>query len=364
VIVVVPALVAVPALIAAVLAGCAITGPTPDLAEAPASAAASARAAPPAAAPIATRLAVLVPAADGGVLAVFDGAARVATIPLPAPATSWISTDAAGRILATTADGRLFVAGPGTGGGSPGPPGAPGENGDSSAWRAVVLRHEGGDAGAPLSFATLSPDGRRLAALAADFEAGMAVDLVVADVDEESATTIRIPAGPDGAAPAWLPDGRLLLIARDPRRDATGIIVVDPARGGPAPRLEHEAYAIALSGDGRVAVIARPDGGVAIGSSSSLLGPLHADAGPDPSGEGPAQTADEATATITAPRAGTIPGSLALDQGGARLAVTWLDDAGGPGIVWCYRLGPGGAVAEHSIEVPGGAPVAIVAWLP
>lgn len=333
--------------VAAVLAGCAAPGPTPS----PRPAVSPVHTLTPRATPVppvtgpATRLAVLAGNPRDADLVVVDDSGEVTPVALPVAATAWISADPAGRLLATTADGRLLLAGPLAGGGEPG-------------WREVVPAYTGGAPAAPLSFGTLSPDGRTLAALAADFAAGTTFDLVLVDVGTSAATVLSIDAWPDGAAPAWLPDGRLLLVARDPARDLTGLVLVDPGHQEQALRFEREAYGIALSADGRVAAIDRTDGRLAAGATRLFIGG-------DPGAEGPeaSQLDDPPGLLVTAPP-GTAPGPFTLDPSGSRLAVTWLDDAGGPATVGRYRVGPDGSMAEAPLTVPNGAATAVSAWLP
>jgi len=320
------------------------SAPPPDWPSAPPS---SSPLTPPAATP-ATRLAVLAGNPRDARLHVVDDSGEITPIPLPVAATAWISADLAGRLQATTADGRLFLAGPLVGDNEPG-------------WREIDPTYGGGPPAAPLSFGTLSPDGRTVAALAADFAAGTAFDLVLVDVGTGASTTLRVAAWPDGAAPAWLPDRRLLLVARDPARDLTGLVLVNPAGPDPALRFEREAYGIALSADGWVAAIDRADGRLAAGASRFLLGDEAGAGGgnsPDPS-----RPDDPPGLLVTAPR-GTTPGPFALDPSGARLAVTWLDDTEGPATVGRYRVGSDGPVSEDPLTVPNGAATAVLAWLP
>lgn len=348
-------------LVAVLAAGCIAPAPVPapSRASSPspivAPPATPAQPATPARTPpgVATRLAVLSPGANDAAIAVFDDAGRVASVPPPIPGSSWISASADGRLLVTAADGRLFLADP------------PSAAGDPMTWHGVAPDYGGPPPEHPLSFGSLSPDGLSVAALAADFASGTAFNLVVTDARKVEATVTSVAARPDGAAPAWLPDGRLLLIARDAARDATGIVLVDPARPGPMARLEREAYAVALSADGSVAAIAGPGGRVVAGASRVLLGGLVAagDRG-TAAGAGPAAEVGESPEAVIDPPSGTVLGSLALDPGGACLAVAWLNEAGGPASVWRYRLGRDGLVAEGSLRSPGGGLTAVVAWLP
>ncbi len=340
------------------LASCAAPGPTPPprLGATPGATPAALAATPaPTAAGPATRLAVLAGNPSDAWLYVGSGRGEMRSVPLPVAATAWISADAAGQLLATTAGGLLFVAGRFDDGGEP-------------RWREIDPTYRGASPAAPLSFGTLSADGRTLAALAADFAAGTAFDLVVVDVGTGAASAVRVAAWPDGAAPAWLPDGRLLLIARDPRRDLTGLLLVDPARPARALRFEREAYGIALSADGLVVAIDRADGLVVAGATSLILdgGPgTDGDPSPaeDPSRAEPSPPDDPPGLLLAAPP-GTAPGPFALDASGSRLAVTWLDDAGGPARVGRYRIGPDGPMAEAMFTIPNGAATAVVAWLP
>lgn len=343
-------------LIAAVVAAC--SAPAPSRSVAP-SGSATPRAAPsgnptPGTAEPAARLAVLAGNPRDARLVVLDSAGRATPVDLPDAATAWISTDRAGSLLATTADGRLFLATPpATGGVGPGQ-----EIGDPG-WREVVPAYAGARPAAPLSFAMLAPNGRTIAALAADFAQGTAFDLVLVDVQTGAATPLRIPERPDGAAPAWLPDGGLVVVARDPARDLAGLVLVHESRLAPMLRVEREAYGIALSADGRVAAVDRADGRVAVGPTALFL-PADQAAGPDTSA--PAST-DGPVRLVTGPP-GMAAGPFALDVSGTRLAVAWLDDADGPATVTRYRVARDGSVVEAAVPVPAGAATAVVAWLP
>ena len=327
--------------VAALLVGCAGPGPTtpPSPAPPPADSPAPAIARP------SSRLAILAGSPRNADLLVVDDRDQVRPIPLPVAATAWISADPAGSLLATTADGRLFLAGPVA---------DPGE----TRWHEVIPAWADAAPADPLSFATLSPDGRRLAALAADFAAGTAFDLVLVDVASGAATVIGIAARPDGAAPAWLRDGRLVIVARDPARDLTGLVLIDPEDPGLALRFEREAYGIALSADGQVAAVDRADGQVAAGATRLLLDNGAVAGGGDPS------RPDDPPGLLVAAPPGATPGSFALDPSGTRLAVVWLDGAGGPAVIGRYRLGPDGPVVAVSLAAPGAAATAVVAWLP
>jgi hypothetical protein len=385
------AVIAVPALVAAILAGCAVTRPSPPPSESPPSGSSAPRPGPtpegrpttdpgatllarstpaagrPSGAPPATRLAIL-GTTENGSLAIYDGLSLVAAPGLSPGRTTWISADAAGRLAATSADGRLFIRDPDPTAAEPG------------AWEEIIPGDRIPGPDVPLSFGTLSPDGRRVAALAADFAAGTSFDLVTADVRTGQAMATHVAAWPDGAAPAWLPDGRLLIIARDPGHDAPGVILVDPAAPGPAPRLERSVYAIAVSADGRVAAVALPDGRVVAGGTRRLFGALIAGGeqarwaspgttatgrpfSPGDAPPGGAPVGDARLAMVEAP-SGRMPGSLAVDATGTRLAVTWLDVGEGPATVGRYRLDSGQAVAEGSLTAQGGAVTAVAAWLP
>ena len=283
---------------------------------------------------------------------IVEGSAQVASPLLPDADVAWLSSDASGRLLATTADGRLFAGAPASAAAAQGP------------WREVVPRHSGTAPAAQLSFGTLSPDGRRIASLAADFAVGTTFDLVVADVETGAAISLPVASRPDGAAPAWLPDGRLLLIARDPAHDTTGILLVDLGRSAPVARVDQDAYGIALSADGGVAAVAGPDGRVTAGASRLLLAALIEELGDDPGTEDGVAAGDVPPALI-GPPAGASVGSLALDPSGTLLAVAWLVGASGRAEIRRYRLGPGDVSIEGPpLDVPGGARIAVVAWLP
>ena len=302
----------------------------------------------------ATRLAMLAGNPRDARLVVLGPANCATTVDLPAVATAWISADRTGRLLATTADGRLFLAGPPSAGGI-----ECGRGIGDPGWREVVPAHAGARPAAPLSFGMLAPDGRTIAVLAADFELGTAFDLVLVDVESGTATSLRIPAWPDGAAPAWLPDGGLVVVAREPGRDLAGLFLVHPAGPGPVVHVEGEAYGIAVSADGRVAAVERADGRLAVGPAGLFLG---ADPPAGPGTDAPASTGRPVRLVAGPP--GTAAGPFTLDASGTRLAVSWLDDAGGPAAMVRYRVGRDGSIVETGVPAPAGASTAVVAWLP
>ena len=343
-------------LIAAVVAACSAPSPSRPLAPSrPATPTAAASGDPmrPTGEP-ATHLALLAGNPRNARLVVLDSADRATAVDLPDAATAWISADRAGRLLATTADGRLFLTGSSPTGGVHG-----GWASGDPGWREVVPAYAGTRPAAPLSFAVLAPDGRTIAALAADFARETAFDLVLLDAASGAATSLRIPVRPDGAAPAWLPDGGLVVVARDPGRDLAGLLLVHPGAPEPVVRVEREAYGIALSADGHIAAIDAADGRIAVGPAEPFLGA-------DPAtGPGTATPAPESgPGHIATGPPGAAPGPFALDPSGTRLAVVWLDDAEGPATVMRYRMDPDGPVLEAAVPVPAGASTAVVAWLP
>ncbi len=169
------------------------------------------------------------------------------TSPAPADA-AWLSS-AGGQLLVTTLTGRAFVADSASGG----------------AWQAGP-----GDLGRshPLrAFGTLDPAGRRIAFVDGDPGSGEAGSLVTVNLDGRSGPSLHLGRAAE-SAPAWLPDGRLVVVVRD-ALDEPRPVLADAALGSSASLSAAPLRSIAISGQA-VAIIA--DGGaLAVGSLGDWL---------------------------------------------------------------------------------------------
>ncbi len=247
----------------------------------------------------------------------------------PSPDAAWISAAPNGTLLVTLRDGRAFV----------------GHELDPGAWRELgptVLR------GRPvaIAFGTLDPSGRQAAFLAAEPGRAGSVLVIVIGLAASRDTVVATAGEIEGAAPAWLPDGRLALPLRD-RSDRPRLVILDPGSGrsapGPAP-----VRAVAVDPGERLAAVAGP-----LGEGLALVaaGPFLAGASPSPA----------ATIHFASGRA-IVPGSLAFDASGDRLAVAWtIDGSARPEIRVYGRAADWAEIGR--VDLAASDELAVVGWL-
>ncbi len=259
----------------------------------------------------------------------WDDAGLRHEVRLPSPDAAWISAAPNGTLLVTLRDGRAFV----------------GPELDPGTWRELgptVLR------GRPvaLAFGTLDPSGRQAAFLAAEpGRAGSVLVIVIGlagSRDTQLATTGEI----EGAAPAWLPAGRLALPIRD-RSDRPRLVILDPGSGGSAPG-PAPVRAVAVDPGERLAAVAGP-----LGEGLALVaaGPFLAGASPSPA----------ATIRFEGGRA-IVPESLAFDGSGDRLAVAWtIDGSARPEIRVYGRAADWAEIGR--VDLAASDELAVVGWL-
>jgi hypothetical protein len=275
---------------------------------------------------------------------------------LPDPDVAWISTDRAGRVLATTRDGRAFIADRVVPGHRP-------------VWRPLVPAGPSRASppptmpAAPLAFGTLTGDGSRAAFVAAEFAAGSSFEVVIVETTEGAMTVDPIARPADGAPPAWLGD-RLVVLTRE-RGDAPGATILDPTTGrvtdGPGPPAGRSGSSPDTEWSGPIAGLAvSADGSrVAVGASADGRVEIH-----------PAVPwfAGAATRPAVVRLDPEVDGSrefswLALAPGGDRLAVVRTNadgDAAGVEI----RTAADDWRTTDRLVLPAGAIRAVVAWLP
>jgi hypothetical protein len=282
-------------------------------------------------------------------LELVDDSGATRALSTPDPAVVWISGAGSGTLLATTLDGRAFL-------GRLMPEGA-------LVWRRLVPTELGVERLAgPLSFGTLSPDGRRAAFMAADFATARPFELLIVDTATGTAVSILIPFPAEGAPPQWAGD-RLVVLTRE-RGDRPGAVIVDPAGGaitggpgppdGPSPAgttgwIERISGLSIASGDSRVAVAAELSGPVEVFPAEPWL------AGQDTPAalvsQDPEQDGSQAFAW------------LALSPAGDRLAIVRTNLAGDPVSVTLHDSSAGWRQVRR-IPLPVNADRAVVAWLP
>jgi len=259
---------------------------------------------------------------------------RRSPVALPDPGVAWVSGGPSGRVVVTTADGRLFV--------------AEAVTGPATAWRPLHPALGPGRLPGPLAFGTLDRDGSRIAVVAADYPAGATLDLAVVSVAGEAATRVSVPRSPDGSPPVWA-GSRVIVLTRE-RQDRPGVTLVDPADGhltdGPgriaALAISADDATVALAGavDGPIEL--RPVDAWLAGRSSAAS--VMIDPAPDSDG-------------------GRGLAWLALSPAGDRLAVVRTDADGAARRVDVYGAPDGWRVAR-AVTLPEGADRAGVAWLP
>jgi hypothetical protein len=191
----------------------------------------------------------------------------------------------------------------------------------------------------PLRFATWSPGGAHIAAMAADFGAAARLTLVVVDPVVGATLLLPVPGQPLIAPLAWLADD-LVLVQTD-----QGAVVVDIGAGelGAGPPLDAPGGTTVAASPGGVVAIADPAGGAV--DIRPLGAWLAGDAG-------------EPDARVTAE---AEVGSMALSPGGDRLAVVW-QQIETPGRIAIYRRDAGWAELG-SMALPGDSARAAVDWL-
>ncbi|HEY7826949.1 MAG TPA: hypothetical protein VIB99_01870 [Candidatus Limnocylindrales bacterium] len=242
------------------------------------------------------------------------------TSPAPADA-AWLSS-AAGQLLVTTLTGRALLSAGASGG----------------AWRAGP-----GDLGRshPLrAFGMLDPAGRRIAFVDGDPGSGEAGRLVTANLDGGAGPSLHLDRAAE-SAPAWLPDGRLVVVVRD-AFDEPRPVLADPGVGSSTSLSSAPLRSIAISSQA-VAIIT--DGGaLEFGSLVDWLAGRALKQIPSPGATGSAEV-------LQAQPSGD----------GLELALV-IDDANGDATA-VRIVTPDGGREFARLVLPRGANRAIVAWL-
>jgi hypothetical protein len=273
------------------------------------------------------RLVVLAGGDGGAQLLAYDAAGRSRTLPLPGPATSWISVSSRGDAVATLSDGSLHVA-EAIGSDKPG--------------RWVAKRPsatEGGSLDGPFWLPTWSPDAGRFAAVSTSFDTTSSRVVVYAP-STDGTLVLPVEGQLDPNPPVWL-DG-----------DRVGI-----ARGGP----DGSSLAVVDTRTGETSSISRPFGAIDVAAAASRVAARTADGGAielftlDGWQNGAAPDA-----TI---RLGTFsPNQFALDRRGERLALVGSAGTNRPQIVVYAAADRWREVAR--VDAPAGTSLAQVDWLP
>jgi hypothetical protein len=243
----------------------------------------------------------------------------------PEPGTGWLAAGTEQRLIATLDDGTIRVSAP-----------IGGE--EAPAWAEAVGENEEVPED-PLWFATWSPNGRRVAAIASDLGEAGRLTVLLADPVEGDTLLLPVARRPVPAAPVWLDDDRVLV------QSTIGFAVVDTTTGdvGLGPSWDvGPGIAIAVSANGsRVAVADPAAGAIEVFERDAWL-----------TGSG------EPLARI---EAGGEAGSVALDHAGDRLAVVW-QQLDGPGTLIVYAGAADWAEVDR-FALPGESARAAVSWL-
>ncbi len=243
---------------------------------------------------------------------------------------AWLSGDAA-TLLVTTLTGGIVL-------GSAAPNGvlswnqAPGTLGGSHPTRAF----------GSLGPAPARPGEEQLALVEGDPGSGGRGRLVVATLAGTAVVQVGL-ARPAESAPAWLPDGRIVVVIRD-QSDASTAVIFDPSTGqqirGPG-RPGGPSGTLAIGGP-TLAELA-PDGGVRVGSVQDWLDAKPGDLIPGP---GPDEPVLQAQPSL----------------GGDQLALVVANPAGDAASIRILS-GSGGWHEIARFDVPSGANRAVVSWL-
>ena len=258
-------------------------------------------------------------------LTIHDDGGGSRGVTLPHPGTAWIAAGPGGRLAATLDDGTVELSDkPATG--------------VDPAWRPAT----GGGAdlpAEPLRFATWSPGGARIAALAADFGAAARLTLTIIDPVAGATLLLPIPGEPVIAPLAWLSDERLLV------QTDRGAIVVHSITGAVAagPPIDAPGRTPVAISAGALIALADPAGGAV--DIRPLVGWLAGD-----TAEPLARIEEQAEV-----------GSMALTQAGDRLAIVW-QQIEGPGTTVVYGRADGWREVARA-TLPGGSARAAVDWL-
>jgi hypothetical protein len=263
-----------------------------------------------------------------------DGVA-VSEIPLPSPATAWISVGRASVLAATLLDGTVQVSGPVD-------PGATDEELAQIDWRAIEASDPTGDPfEGPAWFATWEPRGGAYAAIVGDLPAGEDVRLALVDPTAAESRELDLDTPLLAAPPVWVGTDVVALVAGATTEPTSLIVDTDDGAVGEGPV---GARRLAASIDTTVIATTAGEGsGVEIGTTEAWL---------DGSGA--------SVATIDAPDADTTAISLALDRTGSRLAIVWLDGEGGVRLAVHDGADGWRRVLDQPLD---GVAAAAVAWL-
>ena len=176
---------------------------------------------------------------------------------------------------------------------------------------------------------------------------GAAGQFGAAIVEAESGRSLVFPVDgePILTGPAWIDEDRVAVVVVDP--EVGGAVSIADVTSGDLTGGPGNVRALAVSGDGMaVAWVSSVDGRLYGSNAASWL-----------AGQ------EIAAVPIEAPSGDSVPGSVALDATGGRLAVVWENDEGRVvEIAILRRTSDGWSIAER-FDAPDGDPRAVVGWL-
>ena len=280
---------------------------------------------------------LLVAEASGAALYLLRSPGDVLTLPVPDPSTVAVAPMRDGSLVALRADGRGFVAGRGVTGLL-----------EREPWRPLALAGSGAPrAGMAVSFgAAVSPDGSRLAAIELPPGRGGPGALVVVTPGQGRRAILPLAGESEGVPPAWIDDDRVAIVQRD-RADRTFLAIVEVADGSVLDRIVLRALDFRTSGDAGTAAVVGDGDRVTVGPTSAVLERRA------PPWDGPALAAGE-----------LLPGGMALDRDGRRLAVVVGGRDGRLARVGIYELADGTWRQARSVALPEGVGGGSLSWLP
>ncbi len=244
------------------------------------------------------------------------------------PDAAWLS--GGGQVLlATTLAGRALV-------GSA----APGGSGHGSVelrWQPALAGL--GDAHPGRSFGVTEPGGSRLAFVDGDPGSGGHGRLVVAGGAGLEIRRFELPRPAEGA-PAWLPDGRIVIVTRD-AADQPAALIADPATGQLAPVRSRALQSVAIGAE--TAATIGHDGTVRIGTVSGWLTGASGDRLP---GLAPDDVIIQAQPSVAGDEVALVLANSAGDAASIRILAA-----------------EGGWHEIARFELPHGANRAVVGWL-
>jgi len=245
-----------------------------------------------------------------------DESSGLAALPAISERLRSLATAADGRLVAETTDGQVLA--------------ADAAGAASGTWQTLPIAT---DSSAPPGLAPAARGSGLIAAIPKDRQ----TRLTWLDVRGQPTTTETIPAAAEGP-PLELPDGRVLLVIRDSRDNATLVLV---SASGALKHLGVAAYAVAVGGS--TVVVQDTSSSLHVGGLADLL-------------EG-----REPASLVPWPDSAT-PQAFAVSSDGGRVAVAWSNDTGAVALVTIVAHDGSAWTERARFSLPGSSDTAWVAW--